>query len=63
MMDKEFQEKILQSIKECRWRKDMFGIDICTGNVLPCVRVIGKGDCELIKQKFADAPTIEPEDK
>ena len=54
MTDKEFQEIILQSIKKCHWRKNMYGVDICTGNVLPCAKAIEKGDCEIIKQKFAD---------
>ena len=53
MTDKEFQESILQSIKKCHWRKNVYGVDICTGNVLPCVRAIEKGDCEII-QKFAE---------
>ena len=49
MTDKEFQE----SIKKCHWRKNVYDVDICTGNVLPCARTIEKGDCEII-QKFAE---------
>lgn len=51
--EKELQEIISQSIKKCHWRKNVYGVNICTGNVLTCARAIEKGDCEII-QKFAE---------
>lgn len=53
MTDKEFQEMILKSIEECYWRKEVYGVDICTGSVLPCAAVIEKGECDIIRKKMS----------
>lgn len=41
-----------QAIKECPWRKDMAGVDICAGECLPCSRIIETGKCDTLIQLF-----------
>ena len=44
----EYEEKIKKAIKNCYWRQEFEGVDICRGMVLPCSRIIEKGQCDTI---------------
>ena len=46
------QKEIDTAIKECRWRKDLAGANVCTGRVLPCAVVIEKGKCDTLRELF-----------
>lgn len=54
------QEQIDEAIKNCYWRKDLGGVDVCRGELTPCTRVIEKGNCDTLKELFAE---IESEDE
>ena len=54
------QEQIDEAIKKCYWRIVLDGVDVCRGEVTPCMRVIEKGNCDTIKELFAE---IESEDE
>ena len=45
-----------QAIKMCKWRKDIGGVSVCTGELAPCGAVIDKGECDTLK-KFFGQPT------
>lgn len=45
MTDMNEVEKI---IEKCYWRKVIHGVPICRGMVLPCMRVIDKGQCDTL---------------
>ena len=49
------QEQIDEAIKNCFWRKDMGGVDVCRGDLTPCMRVIEKGNCDTLKKLFAES--------
>ena len=57
------QEQINKAIKECFWlsqnRSKTFMPDICTGECLPCARVIERGKCDTLRKLFK----AESEDK
>lgn len=57
------QEQINKAIKDCFWlsqnRSKEFMPDICTGECLPCVRVIELGKCDTLRELFK----AESEDK
>lgn len=49
------EQQINDAVKNCKWRQEFCGIDICAGEVSPCVRIIEQGKCvtlmELISGK------------
>lgn len=47
-MDDSTYQKILKVIKECHWKIDMAGTEVCRGNCLPCKRCIDTGKCDAI---------------
>lgn len=47
------QEQIDKAIKGCPWRKKIHGVDICKGMANPCIAVISRGECEVIKKLYA----------
>lgn len=46
------QKQIDIAIKNCVWRRDVTGIPVCTGSVLPCQAVIEKGQCDTLIRLF-----------
>jgi len=50
MTDQEFNEKVEESIKNCEWRRDLGGIDVCGGNIGVCEVIIQNGRCEAMKK-------------
>ena len=46
------QEQIDKAIKECYWRKEVSGVDICGGMLAPCKRIIEKGQCDTLIKLF-----------
>ena len=50
------KEQINKAIKECFWlsqnRSKTFMQDICTGECLPCARVIECGKCDTLRELF-----------
>lgn len=55
------QEQIDEAIKNCFWRKDAGGVDVCRGEVAPCMRIIEKGKCDTLKKLFAESEESEDE--
>lgn len=55
-MDKKNLEGINELIKEivskCEWKKEVFGVDICNGNCIPCKNVITSGQCDALIKVF-----------
>lgn len=49
------QEQIDEAIKNCYWRIVLGGVDVCRGEVTPCMRVIEKGNCDTLKKLFAES--------
>lgn len=46
----ELTEKQLQdAIKNCKWRQDFGGVDICTGDCAPCKHIIKSGQCYTLR--------------
>ena len=51
------QEQIDEAIKNCRWLSQNRGLgnqipDICSGECLPCAKVIESGKCETLIELF-----------
>lgn len=44
------KEAVLKAVKECYWRNDSMGVPICSGECLPCEKVIFRGSCEAIRE-------------
>lgn len=42
------QEDIDKAIKECYWRKDIGGVNVCSGMLAPCSRTIENGQCDTL---------------
>ena len=53
--EQEFIDKINKAIKECPWKVDMCGVDICRGDVLPCAECIDSGRCDTIRTMYKEA--------
>ena len=49
MTDKDIQE----AIDNCIWRRDVSGIWICAGDVVPCEKHIHDGRCHTLIELFA----------
>lgn len=47
-----FMQQVHYAIDKCIWRKEVHGVDICTGMAQPCVKIIDKGECDTIKRLF-----------
>ena len=39
--------------EKCHWRKEVDGVSVCRGNVLPCALAIEKGVCDALIELFA----------
>lgn len=50
MTDKDIQKAII----ECFWRKDIGGVYICRGDIVPCTKHIKEGKCDMLKRLFAE---------
>lgn len=46
------QKEINTAIKECKWRKELYSVDVCLGECLPCVSIIEKGKCDTLRELF-----------
>lgn len=49
------QKMIDKAIRDCIWRKEIHGTDICVGMANPCLRVIDRGECDTLKKLFSGA--------
>lgn len=45
-------DEIKKIIEGCKWKQEMCGVSICRGSVLPCSKVIEKGECDVLKEYF-----------
>lgn len=46
------QEQIDKAIKECFWKKEVGGVNICRGVLAPCQVIIEKGQCDTLIKLF-----------
>ena len=46
-------EMINEAVKNCFWRKDVGGVWICTGDIVPCLKHIDEGKCDTLIRLFA----------
>lgn len=49
MTDKDIQE----AINNCFWRKNLEGIYVCSGDMVPCEKHIDDGKCDTLIKLFA----------
>lgn len=49
------QKMIDKAIRDCIWRKEIHGADICIGMATPCLRVIDRGECDTLIKLFSGA--------
>lgn len=47
--DKDIQD----AIENCKWRKDLHGVWICEGDIVPCLKHINDGRCDTLIKLFA----------
>ena len=52
ILEGDIEEPWERLIEECKWRKDMYGVYICSGEAAPCNRVIEKGLCDVLRNYF-----------
>lgn len=51
------KEMIDKAIKDCSWRKDVCGVDICSGMLTPCASVIESGKCDTLIELYGSCDT------
>ena len=51
------KEMIDKAIKDCFWRKDVCGVDVCNGMLTPCASVIELGKCDTLIELFRGGDT------
>ena len=52
-MNKEITDAdIKQAIKNCRWRTNIGGIDVCKGICNVCIKTIEDGKCDTLQKLF-----------
>lgn len=44
---------IHDAIENCEWRKDVGGTWICRGDIVPCLKHIDDGRCDMLIRLFA----------
>ena len=54
MADDVLVEKAKKAVKSCQWRKEVGDVAICAWRLLPCGRVIARGNCDAIKKIFEE---------
>lgn len=54
MTDEEFNQKVQEAVKNCMWRNDEFGVDICKGDLALCRHIIDRGKCDTLIRLFRD---------
>ena len=47
-----FLEKAHYIMSKCQYRRDMGGVGVCSLNVLPCEKVLYKGECEAVAEWY-----------
>lgn len=53
-MPKLTEEMLQEAVKNCKWRQNFQGIDICTGDCAPCQRIIESGKCDTLRRLVAE---------
>ena len=51
LLNGDIEEPYERLIEECKWRKSVFGVDVCH-NVTPCRSVIEAGKCDVLRKYF-----------
>lgn len=49
LTDKDIQD----AIENCEWRKDVSGVWVCAGDIVPCLKHIDDGKCDTLMRLFA----------
>lgn len=59
-MNKELTDSdIKKAIKNCKWKKNFGGIDVCVGVCNVCVKTIEDGKCDTLQRLFQNGGTDE----
>lgn len=45
-------EDIKTAVENCHWRRDVCGIWVCGGDIVPCLKHIDDGRCDTLKRLF-----------
>lgn len=53
MNNKITEKEVQKAVDNCFWKKDVCGVDICSGVAAPCLRVIEKGECDTLMNLFS----------
>lgn len=56
------KEELEHAVRTCHWRKDLHGLDICTGSCGPCTLIIEHGQCDTLQKLFNDLAKAESDD-
>lgn len=61
---KELTEQALNAaITNCKWRQNVCGIPICSGDCAPCAHEIEKGTCDALLRLAAEARNGEADER
>ena len=61
-MPKLTEEMLREAVKNCKWRQNFCGTDICSGNCNICAREIEAGRCDTLSRLVAEYSTKEAEE-
>lgn len=50
----ELDEPFKTIIENCSWRLHQWDTDICTGDVMPCEKLVVEGKCDELKRYFKE---------
>lgn len=53
-------ERISNAVRDCDWRHEFDGIDVCRGMCSPCLNEIDKGTCPTLREYFKRGDKNEP---
>ena len=57
------EEALNAAITHCKWRQNVCGIPICSGNCAPCAHEIEKGTCDTLLRLAAEAKDDEADER
>ena len=58
LTDKDIQD----AVENCFWRKDVQGVWVCSGDIVPCLKHTDDGRCIMLQELFAEERN-EPKDE
>lgn len=50
--ERHFMEQVHYVMSKCKYCKEIDGIGVCSLNVLPCKKILYKGECEAVAEWY-----------